>query len=448
MSTVAEAPSDQAMLKFAGAHIDITPPAPVPLAGVEGRSQPWRAIATHLEANAFVLGVGRDRTLWVAADLLYFGPDLVDAVERCAEQFGVPGEQVIVAASHTHFAPATDRTKPRLGVIDRAYAEFVEAQLRRLVRDVLSATAVPVQVELARMPADLNVNRRRRWPLPTLTRDGLTLGPSTVMAPAPDAPRDAFVDALRFVDIEGVVRGVAWKFACHPVCFPDASSVSAEFPGVARKRLRQQLASDLPVLFLQGFTGDVRPWLPGSRSLKDRVQVLRRGPGFGEVALPEWTTWANAIAELLCTGVLQGAARRVTAPVQFGCIDLSMGDLVDAALNPEVVLRPFRVQRLAFGEHLEILFVAAEVCSPYLELFGAGERTLCVGYTAHVFGYLPSQRQVREGGYEGKGYFVRFGLHGTLRPGFERAVVGAVTSLRAGAFSVPPSAADGARLRA
>ena len=426
--------AEPSRLRCASGHIDITPPAPVPLAGVEGRVQPWREVTTPLEANALLLAEGDERVLMVTADLLYFGPDLADAVRAAAAGFGIAADRVVLVASHTHFAPATDRSKPRLGEVDAAYLAFAQRRLVGLVAEVASAPTVAVRIEASRLPTELSINRRRRWPLPTWTREGFRLGPSTVMAPVPGAPRDAHVDLLRLVDDAGAVRCIAWKFACHPVCFPASLNICAEFPGHARQRLRAQLSSDVPVLFWQGFTGDVRPNLPGIRTWKDRLHALRRGPGFGEVDLSTWTQWADALAQVVCRAAASTTARVVSAPIVVASTAIAMARLLDGAANPLAVQRPLQVQRLAFGDQLELLFFGAEVCSPYLASFGAGERTLCVGYAGHVFGYLPSQQQADEGGYEGGSYFERFGLTGRFQPGFERAVVGGVERLRAGSW--------------
>lgn len=421
-------------LRCAVGRADITPPDPVPLAGVEGRTQCWRSVTTALEANALLLTDVSGSVLMISADLLYFGPDLVDAIHRIAAQFDIPSARVVLAASHTHFAPATDKTKPRLGAVDSAYLAFVEERIGGLVASVVGAPKSVVTIETARVATALSINRRRRWRLPTLTREGFKFGPNIVMAPAPDEPRDEFIDVLKFVDERDQVVCITWKFACHPVCFPGELSVSAEFPGHARKVLRQQIERDIPILFLQGFTGDVRPMLLGTRSLKDRLQVLRRGPGFGEVSMAQWTQWADQIAHALCQAARERPSRAIGTAMTFACGEVSMAKVLDPGSNPQATERALQLQRIAFGDDvgdpLELLFVSAEVCSPYLKTFDAGPRTLCVGYTGHVFGYLPSQRQAAEGGYEGRSFFALFGLFGQLQAGFERAVVEAVLRLR------------------
>lgn len=418
-------------LRSVAGQVDITPIEPLPLAGAEGRTKCWRSVSIPLEVNALLLADECASVLMISADLLYFGPDLVDAIHRCAEQVGIPISRVILAASHTHFAPATDRTKPCLGEVDADYLAFVQEKILGLVASLATAPKTTVTVETARVATVLSINRRRRWPLPTLTREGFKWGPNIVMAPVPDAPRDEFVDVLRFRDEHDQIVCVTWKFACHPVCFPGELSVSAEFPGHARTVLRQQIDREIPVLFLQGFTGDVRPRLLGSRSLKDRLQALRRGPGFGEVNMAQWTQWADQIAQALCQGVATRSSRAIGAAMEVACVEVSMAKVLDPSANAQATERPLRIQRLNFGDELELLFVNAEVCSPYLAMFEAGERTWCVGYTGHVFGYLPSQRQAGEGGYEGRGYFASFGLVGQLQPDFERAFVNAMLGVRA-----------------
>src|SRR2546422_3339572 len=107
-----------------------------------------------------------------------------------------------------------------------------------------------------------------------------------------------------------------------------------------------------------------------------------------------------------------------------------MSRLIDVSQNPHLHDRSLRIQRVAFGGGIEVLFVAAEVCTPYLRTLAGDPGTICVGYTGDVFGYLPSETQAREGGYEGQGFFRSFGLRGSMRTGFEGVVTEAATRLR------------------
>lgn len=51
------------------------------------------------------------------------------------------------------------------------------------------------------------------------------------------------------------------------------------------------------------------------------------------------------------------------------------------------------------------------------------------GYSNHVFGYLPSERVLREGGYEGGGAMRYTQYPGPFAAGVEKRIVGAVKAL-------------------
>ena len=72
-----------------------------------------------------------------------------------------------------------------------------------------------------------------------------------------------------------------WNFACHPVMYHSPMNVSAHFPGDVRKELREIL-SDIPVVFLQGFSGDIRPNnVAGGNTFKGKLlSQLNKSPSF------------------------------------------------------------------------------------------------------------------------------------------------------------------------
>ena len=58
-----------------------------------------------------------------------------------------------------------------------------------------------------------------------------------------------------------------------------------------------------------------------------------------------------------------------------------------------------------------------------------GQRIWVAGYSNEVFAYLPSERVLAEGGYEGASAMVYFGWHGPFKPGMEDRVVGLINKL-------------------
>jgi hypothetical protein len=71
----------------------------------------------------------------------------------------------------------------------------------------------------------------------------------------------------------------------------------------------------------------------------------------------------------------------------------------------------FRIQRLSFGSSLIVVFASAEVVAEHMDrLLMLGRDVIGVGYAGDVFGYLPTDEQVRQGGYEARGWLDLFGI--------------------------------------
>ena len=93
---------------------------------------------------------------------------------------------------------------------------------------------------------------------------------------------------------------------------------------------------------------------------------------------------------------------------------------------------PCPIQVVRFGEDLSIVAIAGEAVIDYalrLKEEFAGERLWVASYSNSVPAYIPSERVLKEGGYEGATAMVYFGIHGPFLPGVEDRVVGAVRRL-------------------
>jgi len=86
---------------------------------------------------------------------------------------------------------------------------------------------------------------------------GDTTRPDFIGLEGPDDPSHAVLFAI---DEEGKYVGIVHNNSCHATCMENALFASADFPGEARRLVRGALAADLPVLYLQGASGDISPW--------------------------------------------------------------------------------------------------------------------------------------------------------------------------------------------
>src|SRR5215469_7493365 len=158
----------------------------------------------------------------------------------------------------------------------------------------------------------LNHSMNRRLAHLRLTSSGFSravgLGPNVA------GERDEGARVLKFVDPSGRPLAIVWNYACHASDFFDSLRISAAFPGQVRKRLRSELGA-IPVLFLQGFSGDVRPPFPGlSPDIRSLAKRVLRGPQFKNApSQREWEAWSGSLADRVTA-----IARCPAAPLQIG----------------------------------------------------------------------------------------------------------------------------------
>jgi hypothetical protein len=67
-----------------------------------------------------------------------------------------------------------------------------------------------------------------------------------------------------FMDDNGSYVAIAHNNTCHATCLANGVRVSADYPGEARRLIRNAVRENLPVLYLQGAAGDLCPKYPYS----------------------------------------------------------------------------------------------------------------------------------------------------------------------------------------
>ena len=90
---------------------------------------------------------------------------------------------------------------------------------------------------------------------------------------------------------------------------------------------------------------------------------------------------------------------------------------------------PYLVQAWSFGDDLAMIFLPGEVVVDYslrLKKEFDGARLWVNAYANDVPCYIPSERILKEGGYEGGGAMVYYDKPAPLAPGVEKLIVDAV----------------------
>lgn len=395
--------------------LDVTPTHPVPLAGFGGRLKPFASVAEPIELNAALLQHDGGVLLIVSGDFLYFSATLRDRiVQRFGPSLGLRRSDVLLAASHTHFAPNLDPSKPLLGAVDSDYERWFEERLDILVEELSKAPAVGVTVHHARIESRHNVNRR------VLGLDATGAPTVDIQFSDPGGACDPWLDVLRFDDAESRLRCAAVRYACHPTSSSRADAVSPNFPGVIRNALREFAGQpDLPVLFLQGFAGQLRPEADTTRAggspatFDTGLEPVPRSV-FTE---GRWMRWAKSLAKDACT-TLEAAA---VAPVHVPTLSsqersIALRDLIDG-LPAEHKEKCLGIQVITLTSSLILVALSAEPTSGWADIVSdllPGKTALAVGYANQVFGYLPTAREASQGGYEVAGFMRSFSMDGAV----------------------------------
>ena len=213
------------------------------------------------------------------------------------------------------------------------------------------------------------------------------------------------VSVLRHAD--GSIACVLVSWACHPADRPARDRVSPDYVGAVRRAVRSRLG-DYPVLFLQGFSGDVRAHIPMRPRLSRMVRRLMRGPVFMIPTLDEWQNWATHVA-MQVAAVADEAAECPGRPADV----LRSGE---AHIPLSLILGEpgrghCRARTLAIGDQLELFMMSAEVSAgyaPLVERLGLWP----VGCLDDVYGYFPMNAQLAAGGYEVDEFRGLFGIRG------------------------------------
>jgi neutral ceramidase len=415
------------------ARVNITPEKLMWMSGYAARDKPAEGKLTDLWAKALALeDPGGKRCLLVTMDLVGIDRPLSQAV--CAEimkKHGLPREAIILSVSHTHCGPVVRSNLNVMYDLDatqqKYVAEYAELLKKRLVE---VADAALKERQLVRLSWGLGqmtfaVNRRNNVEkdVPKLRATGKLKGPI-----------DHDVPVLAVRDREDKVLAVAFGYACHATVL-SFYQWCGDYPGYAQAEL-EKMHPGATALFWAGCGADQNPLPRRSVELAkeyghELAAAVRRvldapmqsvGGGlamsYAEVPLPfaELPTRERLAEDTLSKN--KNIARRAT--MLLARLDK------DGSLPPTY---PYPVQAWRLGDKLDWIALGGEVVVDFalrLKPEIAPGRTWVMGYANDVMAYIPSLRVLKEGGYEGGGAMVIYGLPTVWGPRVEETIVDAV----------------------
>ena len=440
------------------ATVVTTPEQSMWMAGYAARNKPSEGKVHDLNAKALALeDAAGTRFVIVTVDLIGFPRDFRDAVEKeVGARYGLRPEALLLNASHTHSGPEIRAWRatqawdlpPEQIELGKKYAEALQGKLVDLVGRALKDLG-PAQLSYVHGRAGVAMNRR----LPTER--------GYVNSPNADGPVDHDVPVLLVTGPDGKkMRAILFGYACHNTTL-DFYQFCGDYAGFAQQYLEETHPGAV-ALFVAGCGGDQNPtprrtleWAKQhGRAVANGVEqalVSRPHPVRGPLKL----ALGEATLELSAPPSAEELKKQASSANKYESRH-AQELLKDLEAGRTRSTYPYLVQVAQFGDDLTMVGLAGEVVVDYSlrlkkELAGPrGEAILAssspvdkggtpspqapaiwiAGYCNEVFGYVPSQRVLQEGGYEARDSILYYDITVTpFAPSVEKLIVDKVHEL-------------------
>ena len=276
--------AEQSGLRVGAIRVDITPAsdAALPMSGYAGRTEGFKAIHDPLHLRTIVVDDGKNQAALVSCEVIGFSNALWDDITRnLAAATGIPRENILLAAVHTHAAPSLGTYEGKLTEKQVAYVEKLK---KAIVDSVLDAkkNLQPAKVGFGTGHANVNMNRRARD-----DQGGWMLGNN------PEGVSDKTVAVIRFDSLAGEPIAIVTNYGVHGTVLGQGNlQISSDLPGATARFVEQHFGDKI-----------VAPWTSGTSG--DQDPIYRTGTDFRNVA---------ALGRILGEEVIQVADSIKTSP--------------------------------------------------------------------------------------------------------------------------------------
>lgn len=415
------------MMRFKSKSIDITPEIPSRLTGMKN-NETSLGIHSNLEINAMVLNQNEKFIYIISIDTLFISSELKNYIIKEIQKYfnSVLETDILIMSTHTHYAPSLEEKRIDLGAKDNAYFSFLLVKISDLFKLLNLESFIDIEMEVSSGKTDnLTSNRRRK-----VRRLGAIFKLFIAMEPNLKGYKNEEFKIIKILEVENSknILGVIWTFPCHPTNLFDRKLISAEFPGEVRSEIREKYnLNNLSIIYMPGFAGDVRAYPPKRESLlkfvRTFLQLSYPVKYYRFINKEEYNFWVrsltNSFWEVWENSQKINNLKNSLLSSKINKKDISIiGIKVDGVEN--IIFR-----KISLGNKLAFYTMSAETVSEYTKvMYKITSEDFCIytGYVDEVFGYLPTQEQIKEGGYESKEYFKRFLVSGNFNSSIENTI--------------------------
>jgi putative membrane-bound dehydrogenase-like protein len=409
--------------KVGVAAVDITPDHPIRLNGFGFRRAESEGVYQKIHAKALAIeDASGAPVVLMTVDVLGIPADIYDEVARRLEKkAGLKKDRLAITATHTHTGPmltganatlfGTPIPKDHLANIDKYTPVFID----RLEAAALAALKdrKPAKLEWGVGKATFAMNRRGK-------KDRV----------------DHDLPVLFVKDEKGAVRAVYLAYACHCVTLSH-NKIGGDWAGFAGAAIEEQFPNSVALIAIgggadqnpsSGVAGDkVEIATAQGREIAAEVKRLSRNflAKVTGAVTAQVKTLELPLAALPTRAQWEEKARRMDAIGHHARVTLAMLDKGEKL--PTKIDYP--VQTWSFGDSLAMVHLPGELVVDYplrLKRELDSRRLWVTGYANNAPCYIPSERVLKEGGYEGGGAMIYYDQPAPFAPGLEEKIVDAV----------------------
>lgn len=407
------------------ASVDITPDTPIRLSGYGGRRTVSEGVEQRIWCKALALeSKNGEPAILVSVDNCAVPGWLVDKVAaRLREKVGLPRARLAVSSSHTHYSPCLTDSIPNLFGSDMSIEQ----------RDAVEAYSSKLTGWIEQAALEALDNRQS-------ARLSLGLGQATFAGNrrTKGGPVDWALPVLRVTSRKGELRALVANYACHCTTMQGSlNKVCGDWAGYAQAYIEENHPGATAMITI-GCGADSNPAPRGKlemskqygreisveverllqqdwRPLRGKIECRTKSIALPFDVHPTREQW-------------QERAKKDNADGYHSAKQLARLDRGERLLSK----LPYLVQTWNFGESLNMVFLPGEVVVDYslrLKKEFDAERLWVSAYSNDVPAYIPSERVLTEGGYEGGGAMIYYDRPTRFAPGVEGLIVDAVHEL-------------------
>ncbi|HTL29064.1 MAG TPA: neutral/alkaline non-lysosomal ceramidase N-terminal domain-containing protein, partial [Tepidisphaeraceae bacterium] len=421
--------------KVGVASVDITPDSPIRLNGFGFRRSESEGVTHPIYAKALAISSDGDKSpaVLIAIDTLGIPGSITQEIaDRLQKKANLDPTRLAITATHTHTGPMLTNLCPTIfgmpiapeqqAHID-AYTKQFTDKLEQVALNAL-ADMKPAKLEWGIGEVKFAINRR--------TRGG---------------PVDHDMPLLVVRDLDGKLRAIYISYACHCVTLSH-NKISGDWAGFAAEMVEKNHPGAIALTSV-GCAGDQNP---SSNPVGDKVEIAEgqgkqladevermlkqgltpiEGPvttTLNKIVIPFDTIPTREQYEELAK---KDGAVGYHAKVQLAKLD--RGEKLQTEL-------PYTIATWTFGDKLAMVFLTGEVVVDYstrLKQELDRSRVWINAYSNDVPCYIPSERILKEGGYEGGGAMIYYDRPTKLAPGLEQKIVDEVHRQLRDSFEAP-----------